>query len=124
MAGKVSCLEENVLHNFLLPEIIRDLFLWLKALYLIEVPVLLGKVKHHVLCYLYLCGSELIRFISKNKFEFRKQTAMAKGEQCMVRGRSSPKGEETSRQGQRGTEDTTLPPGHLCWAEQLMKDEI
>ena len=49
---------------------------------------------------------------------------MAKGEQCMVRGRSSPKGEETSRQGQRGTEDTTLPPGHLCWAEQLMKDEI
>lgn len=104
--GEGSCLEENVLHNFPLPGIIRDLFLWLKALYLIEVPVLLGKVKHRVLCYLYHCGSELIRFASKNKTECRKQSAEAPGGSAGREGEAPPR---ARRPADRGGEALITP---------------
>ena len=46
LAEKFSCWKENILHNFIMPQIIiRHLFLRLKALYLIEVLATPGKSK-------------------------------------------------------------------------------
>lgn len=72
---------------------------------MIEVLVPLRKVKHQIFkVILHLRGSELIRVISKNKFQYKKQAAMAENSGWYKEG--VPLRVRRMEKGLRSTEDT------------------
>ena len=127
LAEKFSCWKENILHNFITPKIIiRDLFLRLKALYLIEVLVPLGKVKHQIfkVIYTFMALSWSDSFLrtnlgTENRLLWPGRTVGGAEEGVPLRARRMKK-EQRSTEDTMGVASRSPVPNSL----QRMKDEV